>query len=106
MAILVYWFVCLTPTALIPLCVYLMGRCGEQTGIGFVDATSIAACHNRRIHHHKVFRKVARCGKISTGWFYGSKQPLVITKLLIARTRKDVRMIIFTIAYDNAFYHM
>ncbi|EIJ34975.1 IS982 family transposase [Thiothrix nivea] len=71
-------FVYLTPTALIPLCVYLMGRRGEQTGISFVDATSIAVCHNRRIHSHKVFKKVAKRGKTSTGWFYGFKLHLVI----------------------------
>lgn len=72
-------FVYLMPTTLIPLCVYLMGRRGEQTGISFVDATSIAVCHNRRIHSHKVFRKVAKRGKTSTGWFYGFKLHLVIS---------------------------
>ena len=71
-------FVHLTQTALIPLCVYLMGRRGEQTGISFVDATSIAVCHNRRIQSHKVFRKIAKRGKTSTGWFYGFKLHLVI----------------------------
>lgn len=71
-------FVSLMPTTLIPLCVYLMGRRGGQTGISFVDATSIAVCHNRRIHSHKVFKKVAKRGKTSTGWFYGFKLHLVI----------------------------
>lgn len=71
-------FVSLMPTTLIPLCVYLMGRRGEQTGISFVDATSIAVCHNRRIPGHKVFKKVAKRGKTSTGWFYGFKLHLVI----------------------------
>mgnify|MGYP001824288029 CR=1 FL=1 len=70
----VYW----TPTALIPLCVYLMGRRGKQTGISFVDATSLVVCHNRRIHNHKVFKSLAKRGKTSTGWFYGFKLHLVI----------------------------
>ena len=72
-------FVYLMPTPLIPLCVYLMGRRGTPTGISFVDATSIAVCHNRRIHSHKVFKKVAKRGKTSTGWFYGFKLHLVIS---------------------------
>jgi IS5 family transposase len=34
-------------------------------------------CHNRRIHSHRVFKKVARRGKPSMGWFYGFKLYLV-----------------------------
>lgn len=71
-------FVRLMPNALIPLCVYLMGRRGQQTGISFVDATSIVVCHNRRIHSHKVFKSIAKRGKTSTGWFYGFKLHLII----------------------------
>ncbi len=44
-----------------------------STGIAFIDATSIAICHNRRIRSHKVFKKLARRGKTSVGWFYGFK---------------------------------
>jgi hypothetical protein len=62
-------FVYLTPGGLIPLCVYLMGRRGQQTGISFIDATSLVVCHPRRIHSHKVFKQVAQRGKTSTGWF-------------------------------------
>ena len=68
----------LTPTTLVPLCVYLMGRRGQQTGISFVDATSIVVCHNRRIQSNKVFKGLAKRGKTSTGWFYGFKLHLVI----------------------------
>ena len=35
-------------------------------------------CHNRRIHSHKVFKKIARRGKTSVGWFYGFKLHLVV----------------------------
>lgn len=71
-------FVHLMSSALIPLCVYLNGRKGKLTGISFIDATSIAVCHNRRIHSHKVFRQIARRGKTSVGWFYGFKLHLII----------------------------
>ena len=71
-------FVALIPTALMPLCIYSHTRRGEDTGIAFVDATSWVVCHNRRIHSHKVFKRVARRGKTSMGWFYGFKLHLVV----------------------------
>lgn len=71
-------FVALIPTALMPLCIYLHTRRGENTGVAFIDATSLVVCHNRRIHSHKVFKQVARRGKTSMGWFYGVKRHLVI----------------------------
>ena len=66
------------PSVLVPLCVYLTGRRGRQTGISFIDATSIVVCHNRRIHSHKVFKQLATRGKTSTGWFFGFKLHLVV----------------------------
>jgi hypothetical protein len=71
-------FVALIPTALMPVCIYLNTRRGEDTGLAFVDATSLVVCHNRRIHSHQVFKKVARRGKTSLGWFYGFKLHLVV----------------------------
>jgi hypothetical protein len=64
-------FVALIPTALMPFSVYRQTRTGAQTGIAFIDATSLVVCHNRRIHSHKVFKQIARRGKTSMGWFYG-----------------------------------
>lgn len=71
-------FVNVMQSSLIPLCVYLTKRKGQQTGISFIDATSIVVCHNRRINSHKVFKKVAARGKTSVGWFYGFKLHLII----------------------------
>ena len=71
-------FVALIPTALMPMCIYLNTRRGEDSGRAFVDATSLVVCHNRRIHNHKVFKAVARRGKTSMGWFYGFKLHLVV----------------------------
>jgi hypothetical protein len=71
-------FVALIPTALMPMCIYRHTRRGEDTGIAFIDATSRVVCHNRRIHSHKVFKKVARRGKTSMGGFYGFKLHLVV----------------------------
>jgi len=71
-------FVELMPSALVPLCCYLHSRRGECSGISFVDSTSIAVCHNRRIHSHKVFAGCAERGKNSVDWFFGFKLHLVI----------------------------
>ena len=71
-------FVELMPSALVPLCGYLQSRKGRCSGISFVDSTSLAVCHNRRIHSHKVFAGCARRGKTSVDWFFGFKLHLVI----------------------------
>lgn len=71
-------FVELMPTTLAPLAAYLETRFGECRGLSFVDATSLAVCHNRRIYSHKVFRALAARGKTSVDWFYGFKLHLVI----------------------------
>lgn len=71
-------FVELQAATLVPLAAFLHTRFGHCSGISFVDATSIAICHNRRINANKVFRGVARRGKTSVGWFYGFKVHLVI----------------------------
>jgi Transposase DDE domain len=71
-------FIELMPRITLPLSAYLMSLRGRCTGISFIDATSIAVCHNRRIKQHKVFKDVAKRGKTSVGWFYGFKLHLVI----------------------------
>ena len=34
-------------------------------------------CRNPRIYQHRVFGRLARCGKTSTGWFFGFELHLV-----------------------------
>ena len=71
-------FVELQREALVPLWCYLHTRFGHCTGIAFVDATTLAVCHNLRIPQHKVFAECAQRGQSSMGWFYGFKLHLVI----------------------------
>lgn len=72
-------FVELMPDALLPLCVFLNQRRGPVTGLSFIDATSLIACHPKRAHAHRVLVDGAAWGKTSVGWFYGFKLHLVIS---------------------------
>jgi len=71
-------FVNLMKTCLFPLFVFSQGCLGECTGISFIDSTILTVCHPRRINSHRVFKRTARRGKTSTGWFYGFKLHLII----------------------------
>jgi hypothetical protein len=47
-------------------------------GISFIDSFPLRVSHIKRSSSHKVFRKTAKKGKTSTGWFYGFKIHIVI----------------------------
>lgn len=72
-------FVQLKPRIL-PLMIFYLNCCrlGWLCGLYYADSTSIAVCHNRRIHSNKVFAGKAMRGKTSTGWFYGFKLFLIV----------------------------
>lgn len=71
-------FVNLMKTCLFPLFIFSQGCLGKATGISFVDSTILTVCHARRINSHRVFKKIAKRGKTSTGWFFGFKLHLII----------------------------
>lgn len=71
-------FVQLMPSVLVPLCAYLSSCYGRCSGLSFIDSTSIAVCHNRRIQSHRVFDGLAARGRTSVGWFFGFKLHLVV----------------------------
>lgn len=73
-------FVSGMPSLLLPLCAYLKQCFGSCSGIGFIDATCIKVCHNRRIRGHKVFKGLAARGKTSVDWFFGFKLHLVVNE--------------------------
>lgn len=49
----------------------------KTTGISYIDSTSIAVCHPKRISRNKVFAGIAKLGKTTKGWFYGFKLHIV-----------------------------
>jgi len=52
----------------------------KKTGIYYIDSTSIAVCHPKRISRNKVFKGIAELGKTTKGWFYGLKLHLIINE--------------------------
>jgi len=48
------------PSALLPLCAYVRSCFGACSGISFMDSTSLAVCHNRRIAQHLCVREPRR----------------------------------------------
>ncbi|MBS4169205.1 IS982 family transposase [Parachlamydia sp. AcF125] len=71
-------FIYLMKNVFVPLFAYLLHLRGTVTGIAFIDSTSIAVCHNKRISRNKVFKGLAKRGKTTSGWFYGFKLHLMI----------------------------
>lgn len=71
-------FVYIKKKLFVPLFAFLFHKRGKVTGIAFIDSTSVAVCHNKRIRRNKVFKSLAKRGKTTSGWFYGFKLHLII----------------------------
>ena len=50
-----------------------------KEGVGYIDSTSLAVCHPKRIRSNKVFKDFAKVGKNTKGWFFGMKMHLIIS---------------------------
>jgi hypothetical protein len=55
-------------------------RLSVSTEANIIDSTKLVVCHNKRIASHKVFNKMAKRGKSSTGWFFGFKLHAIINQ--------------------------
>lgn len=73
-------FIELQPRAFVIIAALANSCKGEETGSYFVDATTLAVCHNKRTSGHKVFKGIAQMGKSTMGWLYGFKLHLVINQ--------------------------
>jgi hypothetical protein len=51
---------------------------GRRNGLFYVDSTSIAVCHPKRISSHKVCKELAALGKTTKGWFFGFKLHAIV----------------------------
>lgn len=71
-------FVSLMPRTLGLFAILLHCLLSKSRGISFIDTTSLAVCHNKRIFNHKVFKEIAARGKTTKGWFFGFKLHAII----------------------------
>jgi hypothetical protein len=62
----------------LPLYLWVMSRRGEESGVAYIDSTSLSVCHSKRRFQHRTFQDFAQSGKTSVGWFFGFKLHLVI----------------------------
>lgn len=74
-------FVQMMPLALMPLTVFLSCLKGKETGLYYVDSTTLEVCHIKRERRHKVFKGLAKKGHNSMGWFFGFKLHVVVNHL-------------------------
>lgn len=75
-------FISLKPRILAYLVLLIEWYChhAQITGISYIDATSLAVCHPKRISRNKVFAGIAAIGKTTKGWFFGLKLHLLINE--------------------------
>ena len=73
-------FLELMSDSLVPLghCLLWLCSLSTQTGIQFIDSTSLVVCSNLRINQHQVFKHSAARGRTSEGWFYGFKLHIIV----------------------------
>ena len=71
-------FVELIPSSLIFLCLFVHCQHKSQTGIYFIDSTTLSVCHHKRASSNRVFKGLARKSKSTMGWFFGFKLHILI----------------------------
>lgn len=71
-------FVSCKAAALVVLTAYVLSKAGKETGLYYIDSTTLRVCHNKRIYRNKVFKEIAERSKSTMGWFYGFKLHIVI----------------------------
>jgi|HubBroStandDraft_3_1064219.scaffolds.fasta_scaffold111857_2 hypothetical protein len=71
-------FVSLKPRVLCLLVLLLFVLLTPGKRIAFIDSTSLAVCHCKRIYGHKVFKGLASRGKTTKGWFFGFKLHVIV----------------------------
>ena len=62
----------------VPLFFFLLSQARSETGVYFIDSTTLKVCHIKREEQHKVFKDSAQKSKSTMGWFYGFKLHMVI----------------------------
>ena len=75
-------FVELMPSCLVFLCLFIHCQHKSQTGLYFIDSTTLAVCHYKRAASNRVFKGLAKKSKSTMGWFFGFKLHILINRPL------------------------
>ena len=70
----------LMPRALPYMGLLLYSLLSPGKGISYIDSTSLAVCHPKRINRNKVFKGIAKLGRTTKGWFFGFKLHIIVDK--------------------------
>ena len=93
-------FVALMPRVITVLTVLLCTLLSPSSKTSYIDSTSIAVCHPKRISRNKVFKGIAALGKTTKGWFFGLKLHAIINekgglvKVKLTQGNKDDRSVV------------
>ena len=63
---------------LFPLFFFMYTLEKTQTGLYFVDSTTLKVCHIKREKQHKVFAGLAKKSRSTMGWFFGFKLHILV----------------------------
>jgi transposase len=73
-------FIALMPRVLSFFVILLHCLLAPGKDLAYIDATSLAVCHPKRISRNKVFKGLAALGKTTKGWFLGFKLHVIINE--------------------------
>ena len=74
-------FVELIPSVMGLLTLFLHLQKTQESGIYFIDSTTLSVCHIKRAASNKVFRNLAKTSKSTMGWYHGFKLHILINEL-------------------------
>ncbi len=60
---------------------YFCSGSANKRKSSYIDTSTIAVCHKKRISRNKVFSHLAEISKSTYGWFFGFKLHLVINEI-------------------------
>ena len=66
---------------ILPLLFFMQTLSKRQTGLYFVDSTTIKVCHMKREKQHKVFADLAKKSRSTMGWFFGFKLHILVNSM-------------------------
>jgi len=83
----------------------LLTRC-KGKGIVYINATSLAVCHPKRMSRNRVFKGLAEIGKTTKRWFFGFKPHVIVNekcnliKVKLTKGNMDDRYVVPSMTKD------